>query len=124
MNRRPLPISEIPRNSPAWLILFAPNDLRHADHRSCSFFRRMKRLKLMPQTTSLVSMKFSVEKGMATVAVQPCEVMRASEIHTPSHPGSPSLPSSCGDCSSVNQSVALRAERIELKHVGVTAVVG
>src|SRR5215472_19225441 len=101
MNKRPLPISEIPCNSPASLILFAPKDLRHADQKSCSFFRRMKRLKLMPQTTSLVCMKFKVEKGIATVAVQPCEVMRASETHTPSHPESPSLPSSCGDCSSV-----------------------
>src|SRR5207247_10871637 len=85
----------------AGLIWFVPQDLGHADHRSCSCFGRMKRLKLMPQTTSLVCMKFNVEKGMATVAVQPCEVMRASEIHTPSQPESPSLPSSCGDCSSV-----------------------
>src|SRR5207253_7519157 len=88
MNKRPLPISEIPCNSPAWLILFAPKDLRHADHRSCSFFRRMKRLKLIPHTTSFVCMKFSVEKGIATVAVQPREKMRASEIQTPSQPES------------------------------------
>src|SRR5215472_17067937 len=101
MNKRPLPISEIPCNSPAWLILFAPNDLRHADQRSCSFFRRIKRLKLIPQTTSCVCMKCNVEKGIATVAVHPCEVMCASEVHTPSHPESPSLPSSWEDCSSV-----------------------
>src|SRR5215475_13592523 len=101
MNRRPLPISEIPCNSPAWLILFAPKDLRHADQRSCSFFRRMKRLKLMPQTTSFVCMKFNVENGIATVAVQPSELMRASEVHTPSQPELPSLLSSLGCCSPV-----------------------
>src|SRR2546430_16431093 len=101
MNKRPLAISEIPCNSPDWLILFAPKDLRQADQRSCSFFRRMKRLKLMPHTTSFVFMKFNFEKGIATLAIQPREVMRASETHTPSQPESPSLPYSSGACSSI-----------------------
>src|SRR5258708_12665313 len=89
MNKRPLPISEIPCNSPAWLIREAPSTRRQADHRSSSFLRRMNRLKLIPQITSFDRMKFKVEKGIAIVAVQPRFVRRASEVHTPSQPESP-----------------------------------
>ena len=90
MNNRPLPISETPCNSPASLTLLTPKLRRHALHRSSSFLRRMKRLKLIPQTTSRDCIKLSVEKGIAMVAVQPSSVMCASEVQTPSHPGSPS----------------------------------
>ena len=74
MNNLPLPISVIPRSSPAWLILFAPNVLRQPLQRSSSFLRRINRLKLIPHTTSRDRMKFRVENGMATVAVHPSGV--------------------------------------------------
>src|SRR5215471_15610074 len=79
----------------------APSTRRHADHRSSSFLRRMKRLKLIPQVTSLDCMKFKVEKGIAIVAVQPCAEIRASEVHIPSHPESQSPVPESVLCSSV-----------------------
>ena len=103
IKRRPLPISEIPCSSPAWLILAAPYVRRQPDQRSSSFLRRMKRLKLMPQITSRDRMKFKVEKGMAIVAVHPSLVIRASDVHTPSHPGSPSPRLVSVRCSSVTR---------------------
>ena len=60
MNRRPLPIWLIPLSSPASLILLMPNVLRHALHKSSSFFRRINLLKFTPHTTSWLRMKFSV----------------------------------------------------------------
>src|SRR5215469_3778386 len=93
MNSRPLPISVIPDSSPACETLVIPNLLQYALHRSCSFFLRMKRLKFRPQRTCLDWVKFNVEKGISIVAVHPLEVMRASEVHTPSQPGSKSVPS-------------------------------
>src|SRR5207302_12744 len=42
ISSRPLSISFRPRNSPAWLTLEIPNVRFHADHRSCSFLRRIK----------------------------------------------------------------------------------
>src|SRR5437879_13159683 len=89
MNNRPRPISDMPCSSPARLTRDAPSTRRQADHSSSSFLRRMKRLKLMPHTTLLDFMKFSVEKGIAMVAVQPCAVLRAAEVHTPSQPEPP-----------------------------------
>src|SRR5438128_3917476 len=61
----------------------------------------MKRLKLISQITSCDCMKFRVENGMAMVAVQPCLLTRASDVHTPSHPGSPSPVPVSVRCSSV-----------------------
>src|SRR5262249_10348872 len=101
MNNLPLPILEIPCRSPAWLIREAPNARLQPDQRSSSFFRRINRLKLIPQITSCDCMKFRVENGMATVAVQPSFVIRASEVHPPSQPGSPSPAPLSVRCSSV-----------------------
>jgi hypothetical protein len=46
INRLPLPMSDMPFSSPAWLILAAPKARRQLDQRSSSFFRRINRLKL------------------------------------------------------------------------------
>jgi len=97
----PLPMSEIPCSSPAWLILAAPKARRQLDQRSSSFFLRINRLKLIPQMTSCDCMKFRVENGIAIVAVHPWSITRASEVHTPSQPGSPSPVSLSLRCSSV-----------------------
>src|SRR5258708_31047030 len=101
MNRRPLPISEIPCSSPARLIRHAPSTRRHADHRSSSFLRRMKRLKLIPQITSFDCMKFKVENGIAIVAVQPSLVVLYSRGHPPSPPWSPPPAPALLSCPSV-----------------------
>src|SRR2546427_3185218 len=90
MKSHPAPISVMPVSSPAPETFAIPKVLRYELHRSSSFFLRMNLLKFSPQTTFIDFVKFSVVKGISTVAVQPSEVIRASDTHTPSHPESKS----------------------------------
>src|SRR5437763_2233862 len=88
ISSRPPLMSPMPCSTPAWLTLVIPKARRHADHRSSSFFQRIKRLKFRPQTRSLEEVMFRVENGIATVAVQPKSVRLAAEVQTPSHDAS------------------------------------
>ena len=85
-------MSRMPRSSPASDTLVIPKVRRYAFQRSASFFLRIKRFKFKPQTTSFDCVKFSVVNGISIVAVHPSAVLRASEVHTPSHPRSKSPP--------------------------------
>ena len=51
---------------------------------SSSFFLRMKLLKFKPQRISVDRVKSRVVKGVSMVAVQPSDVMRASDVQMPS----------------------------------------
>src|SRR5215831_14084443 len=94
ISRRPLPISFSPESSPASEILLIPYIRRYDLQRSSSFLRRMNLRKLIPIVTLSEVLKFRVENGMPTVAVQPSSVIRALHLHTPSQFVSSIRPSS------------------------------
>src|SRR6516162_1270942 len=82
----------------------------------------MKRLKFKPQLTFSECLKLRVLKGISTVAVQPSDVMRASEVQTPSHPGSKSPPVLRSPCSSTMRPSICVPKGLILKHVGSATV--
>src|SRR6516165_7145257 len=122
MKSLPLPISWMPLSAPASETLVNPKRLAYACQRSCSFFLRMKRLKFKPQLTFSECLKLRVLKGISTVAVQPSDVMRASEVQTPSHPGSKSPPVLRSPCSSTMRPSICVPKGLILKHVGSATV--
>src|SRR5437667_10760881 len=94
-SRRRLSIPLKPCSIPAWDTRQKPKILLKPDHTSSSFLRRINRRKLRPQFTSEPPRKFSVLKGIPTVAVQPSLVILAAEIQSPSQLGS-TIESVCG----------------------------
>src|SRR5712691_9945805 len=120
MNRRPLPMSLIPCNSPAWLILFAPNVLRQPLHKSSSFLRRIDLLKFTPYTTSRDSMKFQRGKRYGNgrgppVSGYPCFGSPDPIPTRVSVLGIPGL--LVGD-----ESISLCAQRIDLEDVSIAPI--
>src|SRR4029077_7557766 len=80
---RPRLRSVMPVTVPAMLTCMMLNGLGIGDQYTCSFFRRMLRMKLMPQVCTGTSGDLTVTTGMAISAVHPSLVRRAAASHTP-----------------------------------------
>ncbi len=73
-----------PTRLPAWLTRVRLYAFGIGAQNTCSFLRRMFRMKLMPHVCSAPSAKRSVASGMAISAVQPSSVIRAATSQIPS----------------------------------------